>query len=144
MSPKLPQAPDAARVIRIRGGQSAPERARRHVLARLDGDLSALRVSDAVLVVSELVTNSVTHAKVTSEGQLSLELTRTVDHLRIAVIDPGSKLEPHLTPLEPARRGGFGLRLVAELSSAWGVIRDASGSTRVWCELPLLDGAQPR
>ena len=73
---------------------------------------------------------------------LVLELTTLDDRLLIAVIDPGSQLEPQMLAANPAAPHGFGLRLVDEMSSAWGVIRDAAGTTRVWCELSL-DRAQP-
>jgi anti-sigma regulatory factor (Ser/Thr protein kinase) len=126
--------------ISIPGGDAAPDRARRHTLAQLDGGVSDLRASDAAVIVSELVTNSVVHANVGRHQDLLLELTRVDNYLRIAVTDPGSELEPRLLPADPARAGGFGLRLVDHLSSAWGVTRDAAGTTRVWCDLRLDGG----
>jgi anti-sigma regulatory factor (Ser/Thr protein kinase) len=123
--------------ILIAGGRGAPARARRHVLAQLDAGVSASRASDAVLIVSELVTNSVMHAQVGADRAILLELTALEDHLRIAVIDPGSHLEPRIRPADPDVPGGFGLRLVQHMSSAWGVVRQAAGTTRVWCDLPL-------
>ena len=60
------------------------------------------------------------------------------DRLRIIVTDPGSALEPHLRPSNDRDPGGYGLKIVAELSSAWGVKRDDAGRTPVWCDL-LLD-----
>jgi anti-sigma regulatory factor (Ser/Thr protein kinase) len=107
------------------------------VLSHLDPEATHVHASDAALIVSELVTNSVLHADIDTHQTLSLELTTLNDHLRIAVIDPGSPLLPRLLPLDPARPGGLGLRLVDQLSSAWGVERDADGTTRVWCDLPL-------
>jgi anti-sigma regulatory factor (Ser/Thr protein kinase) len=107
------------------------------VLSQLDSDAWDGQLSDAALIVSELVTNSVIHANVGSDDALCLQLTPLGDHLRIAVIDPGSELEPRLLPLDPDRAGGYGLRLVDQMSSAWGVVRDPTGTTRVWCDLPL-------
>jgi anti-sigma regulatory factor (Ser/Thr protein kinase) len=98
-----------------------------------------MRASDAVLIVSELVTNSVLHANIDAQQTLSLELTTLGDHLRIAVTDTGSALHPRLLPPHPDRPGGAGLRMVDELSVAWGIERDPAGLTRVWCELPLDD-----
>lgn len=121
--------------IRILGGRRAPELARRHVLSWLDHTCSGVRSFDAALIASELVTNSVLHAGVGVQQSLFLELTTFADHVRIAVVDPGSELEPRILPRHPATSSGFGLRLVDELSSAWGVARDASGMTRVWCDL---------
>jgi anti-sigma regulatory factor (Ser/Thr protein kinase) len=108
------------------------------VLSRLDSDISALQAAEVALIVSELVTNSVLHAHVADNQALFLELTPRGDYLRIAVIDPGADDdEPHIRPEDPAKPGGFGLRLVDQLSSAWGVIHDATGMTRVWCDLWL-------
>ena len=64
------QPPDSRRsiCIRIRGGEDAPARARRWVRSQLPGDVPASTASDAALLVSELVTNSVVHADVGSCG----------------------------------------------------------------------------
>lgn len=125
------------RSISIPGGAGAPERARRHVQSQLESELFGSQASDAALIVSELVTNSVLHANIGPEQALLLELTQLSDHLRIAVIDAGSQLEPRLLAEAPSTPHGFGLRLVDQLSSAWGVVRDAAGTTCVWCDLPL-------
>jgi serine/threonine-protein kinase RsbW len=129
--------PRSVNSISLAGGTGAPARARRHLLAQLDGSVSASRASDAALIVSELVTNSVLHARVGADRAILLELTAFGDHLRIAVTDPGSHLEPRILPADPDAPGGFGLRLVHHMSSAWGVVREAAGTTRVWCDIPL-------
>jgi anti-sigma regulatory factor (Ser/Thr protein kinase) len=128
--------------VSIPGGEGAPARARRHVLSRLEREVSELQASDAALIVSELVTNSVLHAHVGVDQVVAVELTTVAERLRIVVSDAGAKLEPRLLPVDPTTPHGFGLRLVDEMSSAWGVVRDAAGTTRVWCELPL-DRADP-
>jgi serine/threonine-protein kinase RsbW len=127
----------ATHSISIAGGAGAPERARRHVHSQLASELFGSQASDAALIVSELVTNSVLHANIGPDQALLLELTKVSDHLRIAVIDAGSQLEPRLLTEAPTTPHGFGLRLVDQLSSAWGVVRDAAGTTCVWCDLPL-------
>ena len=89
-----------------------------------------------MLIVSELVTNSVLHANVGPDETVTVECRALPGLLRITVTDPGSQLHPHLrSPGDPAR-GGQGLRLVDALCSTWGVIRDPAGTTSVWCELP--------
>ena len=75
--------------ILIAGGRGAPARARRHLLTQLDAGIPASRASDAAVIVSELVTNSVIHAQVGTDRAILLELTALGDYLRIAVIDPG-------------------------------------------------------
>ncbi len=128
--------------MRIRGGLTAPRRARRCVLSKLGGQLADARASEALLIVDELVANSVLHAHVGSHQTLIVELTRLRDRLRIAVIDHGSQLEPSLRPPDHETTGGFGLVLVDKLCADWGFARDGVGTTRVWCELPL--DASPR
>jgi anti-sigma regulatory factor (Ser/Thr protein kinase) len=135
------RASEVSRTLWIRGGRDAPARARADVLSQLDGEGWNLPRSDVALIVSELVTNSVIHANVGHDQALCLQLTPLGDRLRIAVTDPGSELEPGLLPHDPAAPGGFGLRVVDQVSSAWGIVREVSGATRVWCDVPLGGGA---
>lgn len=123
----------------IGGGKDAPSRARRSVLSKLDG-IPATRASDVVLIVSELVANGVLHANVGEQDAVLLELTRLDDGVRLSVTDRGSQEEPHIPMPDPEMLHGFGLRVVDQLSLAWGVVRDGAGTTRVWCDVPL-DGA---
>lgn len=111
----------------------APARARRLAAATfrrwtLPEDL----IAGALLVVSELVTNAVTHARTRSE--LTLQLTGR--HLHIAVRD-GS----HRPPLRQRNRdfdqgGGRGLGIVGQFAAAWGVLTDPDGKV-VWAQLRL-------
>ena len=127
--------------MRIRGGEDAPARARRSVRARLEGHIPARTATDAALLVSELVTNSVVHANVGPGRALTVEITTLDDRLRIAVTDPGSRLRPRVRPPDPETPGGLGLLLVDELCETWGVWQDL-GPTCVWCEL-RLDQSRP-
>jgi two-component sensor histidine kinase len=129
--------------IQIPGGGGAPGRARSHVLAQLQGRASPAAAQDAALIVSELVTNSVLHADVGQEQALTLELATLTDRIRLSVTDAGSSLKPRMLPTNRSTPGGFGLRLVNDMSCAWGVERDGSGRTRVWCELPLRPVSLP-
>jgi anti-sigma regulatory factor (Ser/Thr protein kinase) len=128
--------------VRLHGGPGAPGAARRSLLSALQGQLAGDRQSDAAqsdaaLVVSELVTNSVLHASVGADQTLTLEVTSLSDRLRITVADPGSRLDPRLQPHDLESAGGLGLFLVDKLAMAWGAERDDLGSTAVWCELAL-------
>ena len=138
------QPPDPQRSIslRIPGGNDASTRARRWVHAQLAGHIPAATESDAALLVSELVTNSVVHANVGPWRALTVELTTLDDRLRIAVTDPGSRLRPCMLPPDPETPGGLGLLVVDELCDTWGASQDLV-STRVWGEL-LLDQSRPR
>jgi anti-sigma regulatory factor (Ser/Thr protein kinase) len=123
--------------MRIHGGSTAPLRARRSVLSQLAGQLAAAGAAELALVISELVTNSVRHAGVGPDQTLTVECATLADRLRVTVTDPGSQLAPHLRSPDQVASGGYGLRLVESLSSAWGVTHGATGTTSVWCELPL-------
>jgi anti-sigma regulatory factor (Ser/Thr protein kinase) len=134
--PKPPEA-EGSISTQIHGGTDAPGRARRWVLTQLEGYIEPTAAEDVALVVSELVTNSVLHANVGPRRTLTVQLVRLDARVRISVIDPGSRLEPRVLPPDPDRLGGFGLFVVDEVSEAWGVERDGTVGTRVWCDIPL-------
>jgi anti-sigma regulatory factor (Ser/Thr protein kinase) len=124
--------------MRLHGGTGAPLRARRSVLLQLGSRLTETAAADVALILSELVTNSVLHANVGPDQTLTVECTALADRLRITVTDPGSRLEPHLRSPDHNASGGYGLRIIETLCTAWGVVRNNSvGTTSVWCELPL-------
>ena len=95
-------------------------------------------VGDVLTVVSELVTNSVRHATRSDETMLWLSAERDGDGIRLAVHDDGTvgSVEPRRSETSGNRIGGFGLQLVADLASTWGVERDEQG-TLVWACLRL-------
>jgi anti-sigma regulatory factor (Ser/Thr protein kinase) len=91
-------------------------------------------VSDAALVVSELLSNAIRHAAPLPGSQVRVTWTLHDDVLRIAVSDAGSGSMPRVTQDSPAAPGGRGLGIVETLSSGWGVFRD-HGETTVWAVL---------
>ncbi len=105
--------------------------ARRFVLAQLPDAEAELR--DAVsLMVSELATNAVLHAR--TEFVVCLEVTD--EWLRVEVIDQGSEM-PQRQPLPPpTAEHGRGLRIVSGLSDRWGIdgTDDEPGKT-VWFQI---------
>ena len=93
---------------------------------------------DARLLVSELVTNGIRHARISADQPLHLTASLSLARLRLDLHDHGTRgtVAPRRHEPREAAAGGFGLNLVAQLSSAWGVQRDAHGTT-VWLELPM-------
>lgn len=86
----------------------------------------------AVLLVSELVTNSVRHA--CTQGSmlaLRLEIARTSLRIEIHDGDPRWPMPSTTTGLDES---GFGLVLVDALADKWGV-RDTATGKAVWAEL---------
>jgi anti-sigma regulatory factor (Ser/Thr protein kinase) len=107
----------------------APARARRAV-RRLGEDLDPALIDDVMLLVSELITNSVKYG---GEGELQLAVRSDgAEHVRIEVIDQGSGFVPTARDRPKSEAGGWGLHLVEELTDRWGV---HEGSTHVWFEI---------
>lgn len=104
--------------------------ARRLTAAALDAWHLYELVDSAVLVCSELVTNSVEHAKGAS---FRLTVTRRPEGVRIAVVDL-SRLRPVTRPEDVGGECGRGLVIVDALSSVWGTDALRWGK-RVWAEL---------
>jgi anti-sigma regulatory factor (Ser/Thr protein kinase) len=91
----------------------------------------------AVLIVSELVTNAVRHARGTDVVEVDLHATRTC--LRIEIQDCDRRWPQ---PRIPAgfEESGFGFVLVDALSAKWGVRETATGKA-VWAELDARGAA---
>lgn len=103
--------------------------AARETLDRFEDDLSGAALYDASLCLSELVTNAVQHP---GHGEaLELDLILSESLLRVEVRDPGPGFEPGI-PSEGDERD-WGLFIVDQLSSRWGVIRGEA--TVVWFEI---------
>lgn len=85
----------------------------------------------AVLLVSELVTNAVRHARDT--GAIGLELASVGTGLRMEVQDgdPHWRLKPSSADDDES---GFGFVLVDSLAGRWGIRRVSAGKA-VWVEL---------
>jgi hypothetical protein len=83
----------------------------------------------ASLVATELVANVVRHAHTTMEFTVGLRDGR----LCLTVRD-GSRLLPRLAEPSVTDAGGRGLRLVCELTDAWGVLPISDGKV-VWTQL---------
>jgi|SRR5215211_3904858 len=105
----------------------------RDAVAGLDGHLGEI-FGDVVLVISELVTNSVRHAGLAASQPVQLSVGVEGDKVRVAVRDPGPGFEPPGAPTDPAHIGGWGLVLVNQLAEEWGVENEGD-ATVVWCEL---------
>jgi anti-sigma regulatory factor (Ser/Thr protein kinase) len=104
-------------------------RARRHVTNALEKwHLEAL--SDAAaLLTSELVTNSVLHARTS----MTLSVSRDHDTVRVSVTD-GSPLTPSLRRHSPTSTTGRGIQLISRLADEWGAESTGPGKT-VWFTL---------
>jgi two-component sensor histidine kinase len=114
--------------LELESGPDAAIRARDEVRRLLGGRIDAELLLDLLLVVSELVTNSLRYGP---GGEIQVDLALADDgSIRGEIADRGSG--------EVAIRqnadhgGGFGLRIVDAVATRWGV---HDGSTHVWFEI---------
>jgi anti-sigma regulatory factor (Ser/Thr protein kinase) len=117
------------RTLMIERDARAPGKARR-ALDELAPALDERLVPNAALLLSELMTNAVKYGT----GPIGLRLEAGAHGLRCDVADQGAGFTPKARSAPATQVGGWGLYLVEELASAWGV-RD--GSTHVWFELAV-------
>lgn len=103
--------------------------AREFVRSRLTAWEIAELVDSAAVIVSELVTNAVLHARTVIQLRLSLERRS----LRIEVFDENPRL-PTTSSCPPEATSGRGLALVSALASSWGIEHSDDGKV-VWAEL---------
>ncbi|MFJ3707086.1 MULTISPECIES: SpoIIE family protein phosphatase [unclassified Streptomyces] len=148
-------APSVVVRTSLPGNQLAASAARRFVRAAL-ADWTALGLptatgftdqlaDDAVLIVSELVTNAVVHAGTTVDLLVRLEealadeppalVVEISDHhpARAVRNEPEAQQDPGIPEY------GRGLRLVSALAESWGITYH-TGRKTVWTRLPVGDG----
>jgi anti-sigma regulatory factor (Ser/Thr protein kinase) len=125
-----------ATVIRfsLPGGPRAAREARERLAAHSRMFPGLIR-RDALLLLTELVTNAVRHGDANHGRPVEVRVDQSGRGLRIAVTDPGRgfhRLERHGP--DPLKGGGYGLVLVERLATRWGDEREAEATT-VWFEL---------
>lgn len=110
--------------------------------AALAHELSAAGVSrraadDAVLVLSEILSNALKHARPLPSGRLDVAWDTADGQVQVRVTDGGGPTRPRAAPApaSASATGGRGLSIVRELSRDWGVSDEAVGTT-VWAVLP--------
>jgi anti-sigma regulatory factor (Ser/Thr protein kinase) len=114
--------------IQLPRARVAPGNARRALRNLCADHVEADLLVDAELLVSELVTNALRQGV----GDIRLSARVDDDRLVVEVIDEGSGFEHDLRCHDFEQLGGWGLDIVDDLSSRWGV---HEGTTHVWFEL---------
>jgi anti-sigma regulatory factor (Ser/Thr protein kinase) len=110
--------------------------AARRALDGFRGQLEEEVIERSALVVTEFVTNSVTHAVLTTAQPIELNVRVFAGCLRIEVTDKGTAgFDPVAALPNPGQNSGRGFWIVDQLTDRWGV--DFTRSTRVWCEFDL-------
>ncbi|MFE4309740.1 ATP-binding protein [Streptomyces sp. NPDC056891] len=119
-----PSASSATRlVVPLPWGLRSPAVARRIAVRWLEAAECA-RTADAVLVVSELVTNAVRHTR----GPCLLTLTEDGGSLDIAVTDHSEEM-PDIHPPAGVDQRGFGLEIMRHLGDSIRVVPRIGGKT---------------
>jgi anti-sigma regulatory factor (Ser/Thr protein kinase) len=96
-------------------------------------------ICDAVLVVSELLSNAILHARPREDAQLLVTWLFDGAVLEVAVSDGGGPTRPRQAHPSVSSLGGRGLGIVEHLTTTWGVRDDPDGQT-VWA---ILAAHQP-
>jgi serine/threonine-protein kinase RsbW len=117
----------------VPAGPAAPATARRELTRWLSSRTTDGLLSDAPLVVSELVTNSMLHAGVQGDAAVRVSAALADGVLRIEVEDGGTRGAVVRREPNRDRGGGFGLNIIDALALRWGVER--ADGTLVWVEL---------
>ena len=112
---------------------SSATRARALAREQLEASCSSDTLDTVALLVTELVTNAILHART----PLLLTLESRPGRVRICVEDESNE-QPALRHYESDAVTGRGLALVEQLASSWGVDTTPSGKA-VWCEVSVED-----
>jgi anti-sigma regulatory factor (Ser/Thr protein kinase) len=97
-------------------------------------DVPPVVVDEAEIVVSELVSNAIRHARPLSDGNLRVHWKVKAGVVEVEVTDGGSESSPRPAPRTIWAPSGRGLRIVRSLAHEWGVTEDRNGTT-VWASL---------
>jgi anti-sigma regulatory factor (Ser/Thr protein kinase) len=92
---------------------------------------------DAMLVISELVSNAVKHAAPLPDGFVRVSCSIDEDRLRIEITDGGAVTRPNPAVATVFALGGRGLDIVRTISREWGVIQEDDTVT-VWADVPRV------
>ena len=112
-------------------GVTAPGAARRAVAAAV-ADIAPDIREDLQLLVSELVSNAVVHARpAAGERRIALDVHISPEWVAVTVTDTGAGFDPaRLTGPRPGVPGAHGLEMVAALSDMRGI--DSRDPFRIW------------
>jgi anti-sigma regulatory factor (Ser/Thr protein kinase) len=100
-----------------------------------EAGVSGPAIGDASLVLSELLSNAILHARPLDGSTVRVAWSITDGWLEVWVSDGGSSTRPRAQHPSPAATGGRGLTIVDHLARDWGVHSDGRQTT-VWAVLP--------
>ncbi len=118
--------------LQLRPEPDSPAMARQ-ALWRLAHQVPGPVLEDIRLLVSELVTNSVRHAGLGPDATIGLRVDVLPERIRVEESDPGPGFEPGGESPSIYQDSGWGLYLVEQVATRWGV--ELEDATRVWFEI---------
>ena len=133
--PATPRGGEVARTIRVLWNAASVAEVRKVVVDDLQTrDVTTTVIDEAEIVVSELVSNAVRHARPLPDGMLRVHWKVKAGVVEVEVTDGGGDSTPRPAPRTVWAPSGRGLRIVRSLAHEWGVTEDRNGST-VWASL---------
>ena len=125
----------SVQTMRVPWTMSSAVGARRALVSALRAlGVDPVVVDESEIVMSELVTNAVRHARPLPDGKIRVSWSVRASVVEIDVTDGGGPTTPHPAPRSVWSAGGRGLRIVGSLANEWGVRENNSGST-VWASM---------
>lgn len=133
-------APGAPRFrsTELRAGPRTPAEARSFLSEAIESFHVDVDSAAAILMISEVASNAARHGK----EPIDISVSAEEEGFRVSVFDRGAGFDPEdlsfdgdlsVEPL-PLTEGGWGLQVVHELSSEWGV-KPRDDGTEVWFRL---------
>ncbi len=92
---------------------------------------------DAMLVLSELVSNAVRHAAPLPSGEVRVRWSIRADVLHLEITDGGATTRPNAVVAAVTALGGRGLDIVRAVCRQWGVTEEPDAVT-VWADVPRI------
>jgi len=128
-------------MLRVLPGRADSAEAARRLMRELLGSAHPA-LDTAMLLISELVTNSVMHSRSGRPGgTVTVAVSTGSAGVLIQVRDDGGRTEPHVVAFQPAgadwvsgTEHGYGLLLVEALADTWGTTSTREGRL-TWCRL---------
>ena len=105
----------------------------RHAIDGLETAVDEETLATVRLLVSELVTNSVRHARPDRSGEIELSVSASPKTVRVEVADSGPGFNAQPRTGDQDQGSGWGLHLVELLSHRWGTMREKG--MRIWFEI---------
>lgn len=123
------------RTIRVAWDLASVPQCRRVVVEDLTArQVAPVIIDEAEVVVSELLTNAIRHARSLPDGSVRVHWKVKGDQVEVEVTDGGGPTTPQPMPRATWVLQGRGLRIVRSLAHEWGVHEDATSCT-VWAAL---------